>query len=227
MAYVRITDTLVKDVKRNIAMMSSKAEALYKTDTPEPGTPLYEKIVEAAMASAWSAAPHLRGKLPQCWVRPLDSLYVRFLDDDGSCHITVSLVPAFAGSFEVPPADDRFSYSDRLTVKLSSPEAQDPLIKQWLNEEAYRAEKRREIVIEYREVQHQINAFLRSHPSLNAALKEMPELELYVPASYMDKYRAKAAPRAKPEKSTAVEEIGIDRDKLTALGVSHRVTTSR
>jgi hypothetical protein len=89
-----------------------------------------------------------------------------------------------------------------------------------------RAAKCAEIESQFNTVRHQLKAFMSQHKSLNKALEEMPEIELYVPERFMERYRAKAAPRVKPEAPTNVEELNIDRDSLAAAAIAHRMSQS-
>ena len=70
---------------------------------------------------------------------------------------------------------------------------------------------------------------MQQHASLNTAIKEMPEIEHYVPVEYIEKLHAPSMPRGKtaprPEKTT-VEELGIDRDALTSAAVAHQIASS-
>ena len=62
------------------------------------------------------------------------------------------------------------------------------------------------------------------HASLNAAIKEMPEIELYVPDQYLRKMHEAVAPRVKKEEQqSAITELGIDRNALAAVAIAHRV----
>ena len=64
------------------------------------------------------------------------------------------------------------------------------------------------------------------HASLNTALKEMPELEMYVPAAFMRKHAAPEASRAKVQRPTNIERLDINVDVLTSAAVAHRIATA-
>ena len=61
--------------------------------------------------------------------------------------------------------------------------------------------------------------------SLNSALKDMPEIELYIPLRYMVKIREQAEPRAS-KKANVADELNIDTDALASIAIAHRMATA-
>jgi hypothetical protein len=100
-----------------------------------------------------------------------------------------------------------------------------PLVKAWLDGR-YEYEKKRQSTVDlFGNISKQLRDFLLSHASLNTALKEMPELEMYVPAEYLGKIKEKTVKAAKKEVTTA-EDLNIDVDALTRAAVAHRITSA-
>ena len=65
------------------------------------------------------------------------------------------------------------------------------------------------------------------HASLNTALKEMPELKLYVPNSYIEKIEKKENRiKTKPLAPTTSDDVEVDVDALTRAAIANRVTTA-
>jgi hypothetical protein len=105
-------------------------------------------------------------------------------------------------------------YDDECTGALST----------WVDKEIANQAQRRTVQQQYREVERQVIGFLRTHASLNAAIKEMPEIEMYVPAAYISKMHEAVAPRVKKEEQqSAIHDLGIDRNALAAVAIAHRV----
>lgn len=223
MAYVRRTEQLVEHVAQKVQKMHRAAEAMYSSTNVEIGTPIYNSMREAALTVAWLAAPQLRETMPRSWTREHTSLQVRLLDDNSRRVASLMLTATETNPFIVPPARDQRSYSYEVAVPY---EHQDAVVRKWVDDEAERDAKRRELKEQYNTVENQLVMFLRSHASLNAALKEMPEIELYIPDEYMNKVRAKSEAREKKERESIVEEIGIDRNQLASIGIAHRIATA-
>jgi hypothetical protein len=98
------------------------------------------------------------------------------------------------------------------------------MLTDWVQSHSSGAAQRKIISDQYREVERQVIGFLRTHASLNAAIKEMPEIEMYIPDSYIRKMHEATAPRQKKEQQQSnIEELGIDRNALAAVAIAHRV----
>tara|TARA_B100000768_G_C10999068_1_gene257163 strand:- start:89 stop:493 length:405 start_codon:yes stop_codon:yes gene_type:complete len=86
-------------------------------------------------------------------------------------------------------------------------------------------QKLRDVQDKFQTIEDQLRDFMSNHASLNAALKEMPQLEMYVPNEYMTRVRAESAPRSKVER-TQILDLNIDVDALAAAAVTHRILTA-
>lgn len=218
MAYVRKTDTLVQDIVNHVRQMSRDAQHPYRTDTLDVGTPEYVAMSQAVVDESWSAAPELQGKVPAEWcTKPqrtdvlvkdaADKLYAKFSIERTETN-PVILSPAYSSMYP----DVKVRYENLIGTA-----------KTWVDNVNTNTAKCEEIKESFEIVEHQLKGFMKQHASLNAALNEMPELEMYVPNKYMQKYRAASAPRAKVERPTNVEDLNIDVNALASAAITHRI----
>jgi len=222
MAYVRKTDMLVDDIKGHVRSMKDKALTAYQSNSIEVGTPTYDAAVESAQNAAFRDAPELKGKLPPSWYKEHERIEIQFKTDTGETMFSTNLTAPDHRKIKLPKVFDSRYYAVEVDVRYS--DCTDAL-RTWLDDANNRNNKRGEIAEQYRTVAEQLTKFMGSHASLNAAIKEMPEIEMYVPEKYMAKLREPSAPRAKKsEQPSAVEELGIDRDALATMAIAHRIT---
>jgi hypothetical protein len=219
MAYVRRTDKLIDGIKQKIAHMRSKAEAMHASERIEPGTPIHNEIRKAVEAAAWELKPELRDVMPDEWLYKSDDCRVRLFDQHNNQLMSLSVSTRKEDPLIFPCKPS--SWYDDVSVYFRH---QSPALRQWLAEEDKRKRQRDELRQQYHDVEHQIVAFMSTKTSLNAALAEMPELELYVPAEFMIKYHEPTAPRSAPK--APVQEVAVDRDALAAIGIAHRIATA-
>ena len=199
MAYVRKTDTLIDAIKTNVRTMSAAAQEPYANDTLKIGTPVYDAIRKAVVEKTWEAAPNTQGTLPDEWCGTPRRVDVHLNNSDAN---------------ESYP-DVYINYADLSGASLD-----------WADALASDHAKRSEIRDQFLVVESQLGTFMRNHASLNAALTEMPELEMYVPAKYMAKVHMKSEPRTKAERPTNVQDLNIDVNALAAAAITHRMVTA-
>ena len=222
MAYVRKTDTLVDAIRNKVRTMSSTAQQQYGSSTLEIGSSEYNDMRKSVEAKTWASNPDMQGKLPDDWCgtpRRVD-VHVRNADADvvARCYVEntvanpIRLSPEFKG--------DAYPNVTVSTAELTG------AAKSWVNELSSNTAKRTEIRNQFILVESQLVNFMEKHASLNAALTEMPELEMYVPDKYVAKVRAKSEPRAKVERPTNVHDLNIDVDALAAAAITHRMVTA-
>lgn len=230
MAYVRRTETMCDDVAERIDAMTTKALEPYEKGNIEIDTPEWNAARDAIQTAAYSDAPELKGKLPDNWLTDYKEVHTQFEikssdpeKRDTTIDSTISAKEYL--KIKLPKhVKGGGGYYSRLSIKYSDC---NEVLKGWLDGQTAIITKRAEVASQYKTVKDQVNRFLRSHASLNSALKEMPELEMYIPDEYMTKFRALTEPRVRngsSYKPDNVDEIGIDRDALTAIAVAHRVT---
>lgn len=223
MAYVRKTETLIEDITRNVRNMKDRALQDYASNKIEVGTSLHDSARRAIDVAAYKDAPELRGKLPTSWLKKKERIRLAIRATD-TMKLDVHVEARDDAPFMVPAHLDEGYYSTSVEVTLDDC---DEVLKAWVNGEGERAKQRQTIAEQYTNVERQLVAYMRKHASLNSAIKEMPEIEMYVPQTYMDKLREATAPRQKkPEQQSLVDELEIDRDAIASIAIAHRMTTA-
>lgn len=220
MAYVRRTKKLIDGIKRKIAHMAAKAKAMHTFHDVEYGSSMYQEVAKAVETQAWHLHPALYDKMPDAWCYFTNHVNVRFLNFEGSRIKSLTLNTPDTNKIKLPCKPS--NYYDDVYVEY---EHQSVALRQWLADESKRQAEVKATRDQYREVERQILAFMSTKTSLNAALKEMPELEMYVPDEFMRKFHEPTEPRAK-KLDEEREEVFVDRDTLAALGVAHRIATA-
>ena len=132
------------------------------------------------------------------------------------------------GDFTLSPAHASagHSYSGN-RGKMTLEEADfPPLLMTWFKSGKSNESIKKSLQDKFNKVEEQLKSYMQQHASLNTAIKELPELEQYVPEEYMEKLHAPSAPRGKVQRAekTTVEDLGIDRDALTSAAVAHQLT---
>ena len=187
----------------------------------EHGTPIHKSIFKAVEDAAWALKPELKDQMPEHWKYKSERLDVTFTSKDEAVIKRLD----FTTSSEIPLMLPTMPLSvSRYNANLVVPEKYwDSVVTSWLENLAACDAKESEIQDQYNSVYNQIRAYLKTKTSLNVALKDMPELELYVPAQYMAKINEANAPRAKAVVEE-VDEVVVNREQLASLGIAHRMT---
>lgn len=221
MAYVRRTETMLDDTTRAIRKMAEKAIEVYEPKDIEIGTVEFAAANDAMQTAAYRDAPHLKGTLPSSWLFETDRVHFKVRNR--------STGEKLAGMYLNTPEHSKIELplhmkeSWRVDVEVYDDECS-PVLADWVQAHKNGVAQRKIIADQYREVERQVIGFLRTHASLNAAIKEMPEIEMYIPESYIRKMHEATAPRQKKEeKPSNIEELGIDRNALAAVAIAHRV----
>jgi hypothetical protein len=222
MAYVRKTDTLQGDVIQRVHMMREAALAPYQTNKLEVGTPEYDDMFKNVVAATWKDAPDLQHKTPDNWCGKPMRADVRLLNSDNVRVLNFSIENTSAKPMLLSPKHRSQSYPD-VDVHIADLTG---AAKTWADSIDGLKEKQEEINDKFNVVRAQLKGYMQQHASLNAMITEMPEFEMYVPEKYMQKYRAKTAPRAKVERPTNVQDLNIDVDALAATAITHRMVSS-
>jgi len=220
MAYVRKTQTLVDDVANTVnSMMHAELSKQKKANDVSIGTDLHRDIAELYSKESWKLAPDIKDKMPDEWCKLAASVEVKFVNGDDYNNIRIDLGFPDNDKIKLPPTYNR--YHDRLEIQESSCTA---LIKEWLAKQHNLNSLRSQTRDMFNGIEEQLTKFLGRHASLNSAIKEMPELKLYVPDEYISKLEQKSTPRTKTPTVSIVEELDIDIDNITRLAVAHRIT---
>jgi len=222
MAYVRKTQTLVDDVANTVnSMMQSELSKRIEQTNFEIGTPLHDEVVKLVHKIEWQEAPELMGKLPDSWCRDISSARLKFENGDDYNSIRVDLESSDNHRMLFPPSYDKWSDT---VIKQSD---WTPLITKWILDKQKQLAENKETRDMFGDIESQLTKFLGRHASLNSAIKEMPELKLYVPDEYIRKLEQKSTPRTQSPVKSAVEDLDIDLDNITRLAVAHRLTKEK
>jgi hypothetical protein len=224
MAYVRKTETLVTEMRDKVRAMKNQAVKAYESSSVDSTSSIYPSMRRAVETSAWKEAPDLKDKMPDSWCAHVDNVYAQFFDGDGRRYFTTSLQTVETTRIKVPATKNGSYY--RFEVKITDADCDDTL-RAWLSDERKRKEARDTVEQQYNTIEQQLMAFMAGQASLNSAVKDMPEIELYVPETYMRKLREPNERREKKDvQPSLVEEIGIDRDAFAAAAIAHRIATA-
>jgi hypothetical protein len=224
MAYVRKTDMLIDGIRQKVRDMKRQAQGLHQSNAVEYGTPEFDAFRDAAETAAWEDAPEFRGKLPKEWLLRKNQVTIRI--KDASSHTSLQLRMPNDEHIVFPKGsrvDDSYSCSVNVL-----PHHCNTIARQWLDSAVDRARRYEETGKQFDEVERQLMAYMQRHGSLNTAIKEMPELEMYVPEEFLRKLRAASAPRSKKSDDdiSNVEDLGIDANALAAAAIAHRIATA-
>ena len=229
MAYVRKTDTLVQHILRKVRDMSNTAQKPYSADTLTKDSAEYDAIRNCIESVSWKGAPQLQKQMPSDWLDGLKSknVDVKIVAPE-SCPDSGDVNIYLEGDFTLSPAHASagHSYSGN-RGKMTLEEADfPPLLMTWFKSGKSNESIKKSLQDKFNKVESQLKSYMQQHASLNTAIKELPELEQYVPEEYMEKLHAPSAPRGKVQRAekTTVADLGIDRDALTSAAVAHQLT---
>lgn len=224
MSYVRKTDKLVTEMRDQVRRMARKAMEPYQNGNVDSTHPMYAHLKDATEKSAWDKAPELQDKMPLDWCTVVDSAGVKVYDDAGNRLFTTYIQTRDDDRMKVPTTN-RSSYY-RYDAEVHPRHCSEAL-KQWISQQKDREAQLTQVRSQYDTIESQLMAFMSGQASLNSALKEMPELEMYVPHEFMVKYRQVDEPRAKkPRQNALLDDVGIDRDVFAAAAIAHRIATA-
>ena len=214
MAYVRTTQTLLENLhKRVMQMMENKLRSVTSYGFTSHNE---DKLCEAIAKQQWSKAPELRGKLPEEWCRRSDlriDVKVK-LSEDSAVRIHHKLFDENKRAL-LPPMGSTYSFDvdrhhfDDEGLEILKAAKQSDVTKTAIQEQ-------------FNKLSRDLREYLGAHTSLNQALKDMPELALYIPQEYLDKVEA-AAPK-KQSTRKKVETPNIDRQAIAAQAIAHRIS---
>ena len=236
MAYVRKTDTLVSEILQKVKEMSRKAQEPYSGKTLTDDSAEYQAIRNCIEDVSWKDAPQLKQQMPKNWLDGLRTkeIELKIIAPEScpdSADVSIRLQNLSDVFFTLSPehAGAGNSYYGN-TGKMELHEVDfPPVLLAWFKGGKSNESIKKSIADKFDKVESQLKSFIQQHASLNTAIKEMPEIEHYVPTEYIDKLHAASKPRGKttsrPEKTT-VEELGIDRDALTTAAVAYQIASS-
>lgn len=218
--YVRKTQTLVDDIDHRVDSMKNNAVKQLATDVEvEIGSPLHAEIKLAIENSLWQDAPDLKDKMPDSWL-PDEDVTAEFKAPDRRT-VRHHFTDQTGSKIKIPPKFNR--YRDVVIEETYWT----PLIADWLDRQHNVEVEKQKLTDMYREISNQLISFMGKHASLNTAIKEMPELKLYVPDSYIEKLeRQENRIKSKPKSPTTKDDVEVDVEALTRAAIAHRLTTA-
>lgn len=212
MAHVAITDKLVNEVRSKINnMMNREIEA----ELPELAKSYSIDASELFNMCAWGAHLHLKAQLPNEWVTKAGSDITINIIRDGTkdSAIVAARFISVKDAF-VPPNHGWHSSATKIEVSKLA-DLPDALI--GVRELRKRLEDnnaRQVLTDKWREIEKNIVELLKQAPSLNAAVKVVPTLRMYLTREYLERLDRKV------EKNKAEKlEVKFDVDALTAAAV--------
>jgi len=194
MSYVRMTKSVIVAIRDKVNDL--KDTELQNQEQPDVviGTPLYDDLVRVALEAVWSEAPDIKDKMPDNWCRIQDSVSISFRGEGMSDVIRRKLWLPVGDKLRLPP-----DYSDWNETEVSH-EHMTPEIVEWLAARYEEEGKRQETIDMFDAIETELTEFLNRYASLNTAIKDMPELEAYIPDEYMIKLKDKTKkPKATPK----------------------------
>lgn len=223
--YVRKTMTLVEDIRNTVdSMKHSEMKKLYKGNNIPLDTPLHSDVKRVIEKILWKEAPDLKDKMPESWCKIEDGISISFVHAhepsvNTHCHFETPL----DDKLKLPPTYSRYGTDCRIEQSDAT-----ALIKEWLLGIKDQEKNKKETEDMFEGIKTQLTTFMGKHASLNTAIKDLPELEMYVPQEYLDRL-AEETVRSKPAKSTLDDdddEVELDMEAITRAAIAHRITSS-
>jgi len=226
---IKITETLIKDVKDNIEiMMNTAIQAEFGSPNDEiPFYPSHEDL-EAMDALFWGDDLHFKSKIPKTWgdhvvSKPGDfpqrsvKLGVSHRKKDFSFNLQLDTkgVPYIAAPKMFPYVNVNTCLKRGKHPKLD--ELHDSLT------------KRADLMIKWFEIKDKVVSVLQAAVSLNQAAKVWPEVIHFLPDSRKEQYKKDIAPKVRAKRDTSELEAaigGIDRDAMAGELVALRFATA-
>ena len=225
MGYVRKTMTLVEEIRETVDRMKhSEVKKLYKGNNIPLDTPLHHDVRKVIEKVLWKEAPDLKDKMPEKWCKHEDTIQITFYASAPSIGVPVHFETSTDDKLRLPPTYRK--YSDDCQVKE---EDFTPLIREWMDDLKKQESEKRETVDMFDGIKEQLTSYMKKHASLNTAIKELPELEMYVPKNYLDKLaeetvkHKKVFPLANDDDD---DEVELDMEAITRAAIAHRITSS-
>lgn len=219
MATVYITQQLRNDITRVINRMSDKE---VEDTVPNARNSISVDASELANRAAWGDHYHLIKQLPPDWLKQPGSVDINVtvgIDEDGK---PIKETVSFTGLtyYKERPSIDRWG--------APRPE----VTKQWLEANTHMTPAemalvklediatRNEIQLRWQKTDGDIRTFLNKCKSLNEALKLWPGVQLYIPASYIERVNTKVDRKSRTDDVLASVDIG----ELTAAAIAAKLS---
>lgn len=233
MAYVRITQKLIDQIRNGIDRMADSARAKLK-EQESLSSEDCDTIMQSMLDYAWKDHQDIRNKVPETWLDSSDSrAYLKVRDEEADSaiqlYIDVSRESPFRNKRQWPPRTSNYG-SVRMHMDMAYINAMpDCLLKRHVTTAMTNQVKTKKINDQYHEIKTQVLTFFRSHTSVNAAVKEVEEMRMYLPAETLRKLDEKVERRAaKPKQTTHQADDDnaptLDIKKIRAAAIAHRLS---
>ena len=223
MSYVRKTMTLVEEIGYAVdSMQRAETNKLYQFDDIDIGTPLHKDVRNVIETDIWKQAPDLKDKVPDDWCHHMDSIRIKFVSSDEAKSVDTDLEVSNEDKIKCPPNFDKWN-----RVEITEQEMT-PLMKKWIDDRHNQSFKRQETRDMFEGIKKQLIAYMGKHASLNTAIKELPELEMYVPQPYLDRLAEETVKHKKvfPLENDDDDDVTVDVEAITRAAIAHRITSS-
>ena len=215
MATVMVSRALLDEIRAKVHSMKNQEIETLNIEYTQPDIPVQWLVDEL-----WGDRVHLL-KLYLQTHKGGNALYV--IDRGSRVDVTVkhpefgrmqvgNYSPKEYEKFVLPPEWRRHSNMPSVNLTEDHPYAQGVI--------EYNL-KMREVRLKYDTIYNQLAEYLNSCPSLNAAVKGLPEIAMYIPREYKDRMERKVE-RAKTERVAASAE-NVDVGSLVTAAVAFRI----
>jgi len=228
MAHVGISQQLISEVKSSITNMGIKErdvklEQLH-VDNPEvDNRATLDHIVPEDLADLklklYGEYGSLIEQMPNKWLVSRHNFTVRWKEDAVS-HVTgepcVKLFEYYvlhSSNFKLPPNTSTY---DVINVE-GRPAVADRFVQYANKKSAILAEVKKK----YDNIVDQVTTYLKSCKSLNAAIRALPDIRLYIPQSYLDRVDAKVERRVAESKAEEHAAV-VDTSLIVSTAVMHK-----
>lgn len=224
MAFVGISQTLVQEVRSNIARL---CDTELNTVT---GTDPMEGILVTGeepwfVKQAWGEHLHLKTVVPETWLaknKKLD-LQFRILDDAENTMYHFNHHATLPEAITLPPIYRTYYSDSRAELKLVF-YVNDPAMPENIRAKIKIVAQVKEIKARWEKVRTNVVSFLDQCKSLNEAIKLWPDLRIYIPSSYLEKLDRKPERKAGKESNAAELLKTIDVNEVQAAAVIARLS---
>ena len=225
MSYVRKTMTLVDDIGHSVDRMKhSEVKKLYKGTSIPLDTPLHHDVRKVIEKVLWKEAPDLKDKMPAKWCKSEDSIQVTFYSPPPSIGVPTYFETSLEDKLKLPPTYSKYGEDCQIQDADAT-----PLIREWMEDIKNQEKNKKETEDMFDGIKAQLTSFMGKHASLNTAIKELPELEMYVPQPYLDRLAEETVKHKKVfplENDDDDDDVTVDVEAITRAAIAHRITSS-
>jgi chromosome segregation ATPase len=219
MAIVRVSNKLIESIEQKVNRMGRASIDTLEEQLPSPQEHV-DAYKESIERQAWALSPQLRGQLPSDWCISRDKFHVQL--DMGRDEPLNGGQINLPEKIEVPYTESYGSYWNS-TVTIKAENMSNEML-EVANTFVEIYDKINSVRKKYKDLSTKLVDFVKSQPSLNTALKIMPELAMYVAQDYIDRVNEAVEKKPKQKPEDILNELDIDRDELAATAIAHRMS---